>query len=510
MSRAIRFPALLACLFVTACGGGGSGRITSGGGGGPSNSPPVITSTASNSVPENGTAAYTATATDADGNALTWSLSGTDAARFSIKASTGAVTFAGAPNFEWPLDANHDNVYDVIVTVSDGTATTSKAVSISVTDIVGHVSTRRVATGFTQPLYALGRGDNSGRLLVVEKTGKVKVLNPQTGAVEAQPFLDVSSYISTDGERGLLGMALAPDFATTGIFYAYLTVANGDIQIRKFTANASGATDNTGDVILSIAHPTNTNHNGGWLGFDANGFLVIGVGDGGGEGDAPGNAQNKNVLLGKMLRIDPRTDAYPSDPNRDYTIPAGNPFAAGGGAPEIWHLGLRNPFRDSFDAATGNFYIGDVGQDAWEEVDLVRPSDSGLNFGWKILEGNHVYSAGATAGLTPPVLEYPHGTDALQGDSLIGGYVYRGPVAALRGQYVFGDFVNKRIWSVAASDMVQGSTLGSTAFTDRTSAFSPAVGTIGSISSFGVDDWGNLYIIDIDGEIFMVDDVGEA
>jgi len=509
MSRLVRFSALLACLPLAACGGGGSGGGGSSGGTSSGNSPPVITSAASASVPENSVTAYTAAATDADGNSVVWSLAGTDAGRFSINPSTGAVTFASAPNFEWPLDGNRDNIYDITLTASDGVAAVSKAVSVTVTDKVGHVSTRRIASGFTQPLYALDRGDNSGRLLVVEKGGKVKVLDPLTGVIEAQPFLDVSSYISTSGERGLLGLALAPDFATTGIFYAYLAVTNGDIQIRKFVANASGATDNTGDVILTIAHPTNTNHYGGWLGFDANGLLVIGVGDGGGAGDPPGNAQNKNVLLGKILRIDPRTDGFPTDANRDYSIPASNPFAVSGGAPEIWHWGLRNPFRNSFDATTGNFYIGDVGQDAWEEVDLVRPTDPGFNFGWKILEGNHTYSAGATTGLTAPVLEYPHGTGPLQGDSLIGGYVYRGPVAALVGQYVFGDYVNKRIWSVAATDMIQGATLNNSSFIDRTTAFAPASGTIGSLTSFGVDDRGNLYVIDIDGEIFMIDDVGE-
>ncbi len=499
------------CLGLAACGGGGSGGGSAGMGGSGGNSAPVITSAAAASIPENSSGAvYTASASDADGNSLTYSLSGSDAARFSINAATGAVSFVSSPNFEWPLDANHDNIYDVMVNVSDGTNSVSKAVSLTVTDRVGRVSTRRVAQGFTQPLYVLGRGDGSGRLLVVEKTGKVKVLDPLTGAVDPQPFLDVSSYITTDSERGLLGLALAPDFATSGIFYAYLTVANGEIQVRKFTATAAGATNNTGDVILTISHSVNSNHNGGWIGFDKDGLLVIAVGDGGGAGDTPGNAQNKNVLLGKILRIDPRTDAFPTDPNRDYSIPAGNPFASGGGAPEIWHWGLRNPFRNSFDPVTNNFYIGDVGQDAWEEVDLVRPTDPGFNFGWNTLEATHTFNAGSTAGMTAPVLEYPHGAGALQGSSLIGGYVYRGPVIALRGQYVFGDYVNKRIWSVTATSLVPGTTLANTSFTDRTAAFAPAAGVIGNLTSFGIDDMGNLYVVDIDGEIFLVDEVDEV
>ncbi|HTN40649.1 MAG TPA: PQQ-dependent sugar dehydrogenase, partial [Asticcacaulis sp.] len=262
------------------------------------------------------------------------------------------------------------------------------------------------------------------------------------------------------------------------------------------------------DIIFSTPH-TRNNHNGGWLGFDANGLLVLGTGDGGGAGDPDGNGQNKNALLGKILRIDPRADAYPSDANRDYAIPAANPFATGGGAPEIWHLGVRNPFRNSFDKATGNFYIGDVGQGAWEEIDLARPGDTGLNYGWNIREGAHNYAGGAATGLTEPVAEYPHGSGALEGASLIGGYVYRGPVVSLRGQYIFGDYVSKRIWSIPASQLVQGTTQANTAFTDRTAAFTPVTGAISNILSFGEDEADNLYILDGGGNIFRVEETGE-
>lgn len=499
------------CLALTACGGGGSDGGNGGGGGTPGGSAPVFTSGATATVAENATGpAYVATATDADGSTLTYSLaSGGDAEDFTINASTGAITFVRAPNYEWPLDANRDNVYDFTVNVSDGAQSASRAVSVTVSNRAGRVSTRRVGQGFSQPVYLLGRGDGTGRVLVVQKTGLVRSLDPVTGTTEAGNFMDVSSQISTDSERGLLGLVLAPDFATSGIVYACLTATDGAVQIRKFTVSG-GVAAGGGDIILSIPHSAAANHNGGWLGVDADGNLVLAVGDGGGAGDPEGDAQNTSSLLGKIVRIDPRSDAYPADPNRDYTIPAGNPFASGGGAPEVWHWGLRNPFRAGFDRTTGNLYIGDVGQAAVEEIDLVRPSDGGLNFGWNIREGTQAYNGGATAGLTNPVAEYTHGTGALQGRTVIGGYVYRGPVTALRGEYVFGDYINRRIWSLPATSMIQGATLANTAFTDRTAAFVPAAGTIGGFVSFGEDDMSNLYIVDLDGEIFMVDEVDEA
>lgn len=497
--------ALSLCISLVACGGGsGSGS----GGSGSMNHAPVFTSSTAFTVSENVTATvYTATATDADGDPLAYAIAGTDAGRFTIGSASGALAFISPPDYENPLDANRDNVYDITITVSDGKAGLTKAVSITVTNQTGAVSTRCVATGFDTPVYLTGRGDSSGKVLVVQKSGLVRVLDPQTGTIDATPFLDVTSQVATDGERGLLGLALAPDFSTSGLVYIYMTATNGDIQIRKFTATAAGATGN-GDIIFSTPH-TRNNHNGGWLGFDANGLLVFSTGDGGGAGDPDGNAQNKNALLGKILRIDPRSDSYPSDLNRDYAIPAANPFAGGGGMPEIWHYGVRNPFRNSFDKVTGNFYIGDVGQGAWEEIDLAMPMDTGLNYGWNIREGAHDYAGGSTTGLTEPVVEYPHGTGALEGASLIGGYVYRGPIVSLQGQYIFGDYVNKRIWSIPVSQFVQGVTRSNSVFIDRTAEFTPVTGSIGNILSFGEDDVQNLYILDAAGNVFRIEETGE-
>jgi glucose/arabinose dehydrogenase len=368
---------------------------------------------------------------------------------------------------------------------------------------------RRVATGFAQPLYLAAVPDGSGRVYVVEQGGRIRILNPATGAIAATPFLDISTTISSGGERGLLGFVTALDFPTTGTFYVYVTNPAGDSELRRYRtsgANRDVADPGSADLILTFTQPF-ANHNGGWMDFGPDGFLYIGSGDGGSGGDPLNNAQNPNNLLGKILRIDVASDAFAGDPNRDYAIPSSNPFASGGGSPEIYALGLRNPFRASFDRTTGNLYIGDVGQNAIEEIDLIPPNRPGLNFGWARLEGTQVFSGQPPAGAVPPVTEYTHGTGPLQGNSVTGGYVYRGGAASLQGQYIFADFVRGAIWSVAASRLVQGQTLPSSGFTVRTQDFTPNAGTINNISSFGVDQSNNLYIIDYDGEIFVIEPV---
>ncbi|HSF12021.1 MAG TPA: PQQ-dependent sugar dehydrogenase, partial [Erythrobacter sp.] len=275
---------------------------------------------------------------------------------------------------------------------------------------------------------------------------------------------------------------------------------------RTMAGDLDVADPASADVIMTFTQPF-ANHNGGWMDFGPDGFLYIGSGDGGSGGDPQDNAQNRNNLLGKILRIDVASDAFPGDAARDYAIPATNPFASSGGAPEIYAFGLRNPFRAGFDRVTGNLFIGDVGQNAIEEIDLIRPNEAGLNFGWARLEGTQTFSGSAPAGATPPVTQYSHGSGPRQGNSVTGGYVYRGPVEALQGQYIFGDFVAGAIWSVPAASLVQGQTFASSGFTIRTTAFAPpsGQGTINNIASFGVDARNNLYIIDFDGEIFVIE-----
>ncbi len=475
------------------------------------NRPPTFTSPTTTNFPENTNAiVYTATATDPDGNNLTYSISGgADRAAFSI-SGTGALSFASLPDFETPADADRNNIYLVQLSVSDGTASATLDLAITVTNAGNDAfQVRRVAAGLTAPLFVTGMPDNSSRILIVQKGGVIRIASIGNGTLAVVPFLDISTSISTDGERGLLGLALAPDYMASGTAYVYVTNPQGTIEVRKYQA-AAGTRDRldpaTGNVIISIPHPGFSNHNGGWLEFGPDGNLYLGVGDGGGSGDPNNNAQNPNALLGKILRIDPSRDSFPTDPARDYAIPAANPFATSGGAPEVWALGLRNPFRAGFDRTTGNLYVGDVGQDAIEEIDLVPSGSNGLNFGWRLREGTQPYNGGAnSSGFTAPVAEYAHGVGPTQGNSVTGGYVYRGAIEALTGQYFFGDFVNGNIWSVPVRQLVQGQTVASSAFTLRRSAFTPVAGTINNISSFGEDQAGNLYIVDYDGEVYVVE-----
>jgi glucose/arabinose dehydrogenase len=499
--------ALAMALMLAACGG--DGTLTGTPAPNPANRAPVFTSATTATAVENVTGTiYTAAATDADGNALTFSLSGgADRARFAITAA-GALSFAVPPDFEAPTDADANNVYLVQIAVSDGTTSTVLDLAVTVTNTgADGFRVARVGTGFNQPLFTTAVPDGTGRMFVVEKGGRIRILTPATGAIAATPFLDIGASISTDGERGLLGLAPAQDFAATGTFYVYVTNPAGQIEIRRYrtlAGNREVADPTTGDVLIQIPHPL-SNHNGGWLQFGPDGLLYAGVGDGGGGGDPDNNAQNTNVLLGKLLRIDVSGDSFPADPLRDYVIPPTNPFATSGGRPEIWAYGLRNPFRASFDPLTRNLWIGDVGQDAREEVDLMRPADAGANFGWRILEGTAPYNGAVIPGLVAPVAEYLHGGGARQGSSITGGYVYRGPVEALQGQYFFGDFASGNIFCFPIASASVGTTLSSDRFVLRRTDFTPNQGTIGNIASFGTDQAGNLYIVDYDGEIFRVE-----
>jgi glucose/arabinose dehydrogenase len=498
---------MAAAVLMSACGGGGGGGS---GGGPPSNGAPSFTSPNSATAPENiAGPAYQARATDPNGDVISFSIAGgADNARFTIASNTGQLSFVSPPDFEDPIDANRDNVYEVTLSASDGQASASLSLRITVSDVGGRLASRRVGTGFNQPLFLTGLPDGSGRVLVVEKGGLIRLFNPANGSIAATPFLNVATQVSTDSERGLLGLALAPDFATSRTFYVNLTNLAGDSEVRRYRTRADAPleTDPTSmDVILTFPQPF-ANHNGGWLAFDAAGLLLIASGDGGSGGDPQNNAQTLTNLLGKMLRIDVRSDAFPADPLRDYAIPSGNPALAGA-RPEILVYGLRNPWRSSIDASTGALYIGDVGQSAREEVNLLPAGQTGLNYGWKILEGTQTFSPGFTAGLTPPVLEYAHQSGAGGRRSVTGGYVYRGPVAQLQGRYVFGDFVSGRIWSVAASSLVQGVTRVEGQFSDLTSTLAPDVGAINNIASFGEDARAHLYILDFDGEIFCITEI---
>lgn len=494
------------CFAIAACGGGGDDRPP-----GDTNSAPIFTSASDVQVEENSAGTfYTASASDADGDPLSFSIAGgADAALFEIDAR-GSLRFLAAPDFELPGDNDGDNIYEVSLQVTDGrNGRATQALRISVTDDPGGAfSVRRVGTGFLQPLFLTGLPDESGRVLIVQKGGLIRLLDPSDGTIAATPYADLSAFVDTQRERGLLGLALAPDYITSGVAYVFLTARDGALELRRLRANAArtAVSAGAGELLLQIEHP-GTNHNGGWIAFGPDGYLYMSTGDGGGANDRDGNGQDPNTLLATILRLDVTRDAFPGNPDRNYGIPPDNPFASGGGAREVWHYGLRNPFRASFDRATGDLWIGDVGQNAREEINRAAVDTGGLNFGWPLFEGRMPLFGTDPTGLTAPVLDYPHEPGGFGGRSVTGGYVYRGPVEILQGLYVFADFINGNIWTVPIGDVPPGSSsAGAAVMRNRNADFTPDIGNLGNIASFGEDQEGNLYFVSLGGDVFRIVD----
>lgn len=337
----------------------------------------------------------------------------------------------------------------------------------------------RVRGGLGDALYVTAAPGQPNRLFIVQQSGRILIQDH--GRLLKTPFLDISSSISSGGERGLLGLAFHPDYAANGRFYVDFTNPAGDTRVVEYRrASANRADPASGRTLLAIAQPF-PNHNGGSLAFGPDGDLYIGSGDGGSGGDPNGNGQNTDTLLGKILRIDVngRTGGLP------YGIPSDNPFASGGGRPEIYSYGLRNPWRFSFDRARGDIWIGDVGQGDVEEVDYrAKGRARGVNFGWNAFEGRRVFKAGAARGATPvpPVAQYTHAV----GCSITGGYVYRGTHArALVGRYVWADFCSGKVWSMRAGPKPGG-------VREETARLGV---TLSNVTSFGEGLAGDLYVI---------------
>jgi glucose/arabinose dehydrogenase len=353
------------------------------------------------------------------------------------------------------------------------------------------IELRPFVTGLTEPLFVTHAGDGSGDLYVVEKAGTIRVA--RGGTVAQRPFLDIRSLVNSESsERGLLGLAFHPNYRTNGYFYVNYTDRRGNKVIARYTATSDRATGDPTSALTILAHDQPfPNHNGGNLVFGPDGMLWIGTGDGGAGGDPFENGQSYATLLGKMLRID-------VDAQEPYGIPSGNAVPGGPDArPEIWAIGLRNPWRYSFDRATGDLYIADVGQNAWEEVNFTPAgAHAGVNYGWNRMEGTHCYPAESVCdqtGLELPIVDYQTGPD---GCAVTGGYVYRGSAyPAIAGVYIFADFCSGTIWGLSRAP--DG--------TWRRAVLRAAPGGHAGYSSFGEDEAGELYLTALDrGIVYRV------
>ncbi len=345
-----------------------------------------------------------------------------------------------------------------------------------------------VIQNMDQPVFVTAPPGDANRLFVVERPGRIRIV--QSGALLPRPLLDIVDLTSLEGERGLLGMAVHPDYAQNGRFFVHYTDrASGATRIARYEVSEDPdvADPASGVIVLAISQPFN-NHNGGSLAFGPDGMLYIALGDGGSGGDPLNHGQNRGTLLGAVLRVD-------IDSGDPLAIPADNPFVDTPGArPEVWAYGLRNPWRMSFDRSTGDLYIADVGQNEVEEID-VQPASSagGENYGWNIMEGGSCFGGGGceTTGLTLPVAEYGHDV----GCSITGGYVYRGAaVPSLTGRYFYGDFCSGFVRSFLLS------TGQATDPVDHTSQIGPGE----SVVSFGEDGVGELYIVTIEGSVLRI------
>lgn len=342
---------------------------------------------------------------------------------------------------------------------------------------------KAVTSGLASPVGITHAGDGSNRLFILEQGGVIRIL--ADGQLLTAPFLDIRSRVGTSGnEQGLLGLAFHPEYAENGLFFVDYTDLDGNTVISRFQVSTDRNIAEAGSetILLQVKQPYQ-NHNGGHIIFGPDGYLYIGLGDGGSAGDPQGNGQNLSTLLGNILRLD-------INQGSPYAIPADNPYANGGGQPEIWASGLRNPWRYSFDRATGDLYIGDVGQNQWEEIHfLSAEAAGGANFGWNYWEGLHPFQGSPPEDIEFefPIWEYGHD----QGCSVTGGFVYRGSMSAWQGIYLYGDFCSGQVWGLLrdSNNIWQNTLLFETAF---------------NITSFGEDESGEIYLVDRTGSIYQL------
>jgi len=342
-------------------------------------------------------------------------------------------------------------------------------------------------SGLSSPVDLQFPNDGTGRMFVVQQQGSIRIV--ANGSLVSTPFLNITAKVSSGGEMGLLGLAFHPQFTQNHLFYVhYDRTIGGQIQSVIAEYHVSVGDANIADpaserILLTVDQPF-SNHKGGQMVFGPDGFLYIGFGDGGSGGDPMGNGQNLQTLLGKMLRIDVNGQSG----GKQYAIPPTNPFAGGGGMPEIFAYGLRNPWRFSFERGGSRFFVGDVGQDKYEEIDIL---ESGKNYGWNVMEGMHCFNPASgcnMSGLTMPIAEYSHS----EGEAVMGGFVYRGSaIPSLAGAYVFGDYISGTMWELVEAPAGMWT---------RTQLLSTGL----NMSSFGQDAAGELYVVDYGGNVLKL------
>lgn len=364
---------------------------------------------------------------------------------------------------------------------------------------IAEIAVKPIAKGFERPVWAGAPKGVTDRLWVMEQAGSVWVVDLATGKWSDERFLDLRGEVSRKGnEEGLLGLAFAPDFAETGRYYVNYTDNDQHTCITRFVAKP-GETNkvDAGEILLRYEQDFR-NHNGGWIDFGPDGMLYIGNGDGGSGNDPKQRAQDFGSLLGKLLRIDVSV-------KEGYQVPADNPFVDKDGIkPEIYAVGLRNPWRCSFDRGTGDFWIGDVGQNHWEEIHHITAKElPGANFGWRLREGEVATPEKGVGGEKPennidPVYVYGHGGGDFEGLSVTGGYVHRGQIKPLEGRYIFADYQNPRIWSFVLENGKAKD------IQDHTQSLQPSGGRINLISSFAELSDGSLFLVDHTGPIYQI------
>lgn len=346
------------------------------------------------------------------------------------------------------------------------------------------LAVEEVARGLDNPVYLTAPASDL-RTFIVEQPGRIRVV--ENGKLLEKPFLDIRSKVDYGGERGLLSVAFHPQYRANGLLFVNYTDKAGNTRIERYTSSSDKnvADPASAKLILAIDQP-HANHNGGLNLFGPDGMLYIGMGDGGSQGDPHGNGQNRNVLLGKLLRIN-------VDRGDPYVVPDANPYAKGGGRGEIWAIGLRNPWRFAFDRVAGLLYIADVGQDKYEEINVAPMAAAGVNYGWNTMEGLSCYRLPlcTKSGLQQPAFAYSHDGGAC---SIIGGFVYRGrKIPEIQGQYFYSDYCNS--WVRSYTYIADGTNRAWHQWLD---------GGLGNIVSFGEDAQGELYICSSNGRVYRI------